>query len=98
MPQIKPSIGRMPARHASHTGKREILTSGSEQIRQLDGKRTVNKPSAAVPNKETNEDCRSEDSALEARVSSPLLLKTPLPRPDQLVALLWTSTSLSITA
>jgi len=87
-PQIEqtPSpIGRMSDRHSTQTGSRKILTRGAPQRRQSEGKSVANKLSATPLTEETNEDTRERLRATTlvpaARIGSPLLLKTNLPRP-----------------
>src|SRR5207248_9562869 len=77
-------MGRICATQSSHTGKREILTRGAPQRRQSEGNRVAKTQSATPLAEETNEDashCHATSLVPEARIWSPLLLKTTLPRP-----------------
>src|SRR5207302_11236373 len=76
-------MGRICATHSSHTGKREILTTGAPQRRQSEGNNVAKTHSAMPLTEETNEDATFRATTLlpEARNSSPLLLNTNLPRP-----------------
>src|SRR5947208_14636211 len=78
-----PVMGRICTTHSSHTGKREILTRGAPQRRQSEGNNVAKTHSAMPFTEETNEDatCRTPALLPEARIWSPLLLKTHLPRP-----------------
>ena len=46
--QIFPRIGLIPETQSRHTGRREMFSSGSPQIRQSEGNRTEKRPSAAL--------------------------------------------------
>src|SRR5215469_11962774 len=90
---VSAAIRRMAARQVSQTGRREILSRGSPQRRQSDGKNAAKRPRAAelVPEAVERHNFRKDGSqnrrgsALEGgktveRVMSPVLLKTNLPR------------------
>jgi hypothetical protein len=71
----------MAERHSSHTGNREILTSGVPQRRQSDGKRVANTLSAIPLADETRRETSEFSFAttwVPTRIGSPLLLKTNL--------------------
>ena len=75
----------MSERHAGQTGSREILIKGVPHRRQSEGKRVAKRLSATPLTEETRMDTSepSRGSTLlpVARIGSPLLLKTNLPRP-----------------
>ena len=87
-------MGCIERRQVRHTGKREILTSGALQRRQSEGKRAAKSPRKIVPVAERVRSSRRRtsnrperptltpgDVPAAARIMSPVLLKTCLPRP-----------------
>lgn len=82
-------MGRISARQARQTGSREILIKGVLQRRQSEGKKVANRLSATRRTEENrtgaNKPFRGATLLLVplapvARIGSPLLLKTNLPR------------------
>ena len=80
--------------HVRHTGKREMFTSGAPQRRQSEGKSAAKKPREIVAVAESAQFSRRRtsnrpkrpalvpgDVPAAARIMSPVLLKTCLPRP-----------------
>jgi hypothetical protein len=82
---VPPAIGRISDRHAAQTGRREMLTKGVPQRRQSEGKRVANRlstrPLTEEATMDTSEPSRGSTLLPVARIGSPLLLKTNLPRP-----------------
>src|ERR1700680_901247 len=80
---MPPAMGRMAARHAWQTGRREMLVKGVPQRRQSEGKRVAKRLSATTLIEETRMDTseppRGATLVPVVRIGSPLLLKTNLP-------------------
>jgi hypothetical protein len=73
-------MGCTADKHSSQTGRREILTRGALQRRQLAGNKVANRLSATVFSQETTPSCAAV-LCRGFRVWSVLLLKTNLLRP-----------------
>src|SRR5579864_8015866 len=84
----------MERMHVRHTGKREMFTSGAPQRRQSEGKNAAKRPHEIVEIAESAQSSRRRtsnrpkrpslapgDVPAAARIMSPVLLKTCLPRP-----------------
>src|SRR5262249_49004693 len=79
-------MGRIAERHSGQTGRRETLVRGMPQTRQSEEKKVANRLSAMPFSDETSVEPSPlcPDRALFwARIKSPLLLKTSLPRPHR---------------
>src|SRR5215475_1395424 len=83
MTHVPPTIGRIPDRHSSQTGKREIFTRGALQRRQLAGNRVANRLSATVFIQDNTIPGCAAVLSRGLRVWSVLLLKTNLLRPGR---------------
>lgn len=81
--QVLPLMGRMDDKQSRHTGRREMLVRGAPHKRQSEGNSVANRLSAIAVEERARREAKelrcSADLALEARIGSPLLLKTVLP-------------------
>ena|GEM_PF-6777417 len=81
MSQSFPSSGFRAEIHSSQTGNREMLVRKALQRRHSEGKIVANRLSAMPRSQDAGSLSRAALSVATARVRSPVLLKTNLPRP-----------------
>lgn len=86
MAQSFPSSGFRTETHSSQTGNREMFVRKALQRRHSEGKIVANRLSAMPRSQDAGSLSRAALSVATARVRSPVLLKTNLPRPGKIAA------------